>query len=161
MTNRDTAKTAQALSLQDGQMAVEMACLIPVVVVMALVGFNLLRYVEACAVFDRVCKLAIVTQGVSPPGEQTQASATAAVEDSVCSSLGREESCTVEVSAEQLGMAGVTSGLSPLLVRYTCTLAYKPWPSAFSMAGVSLQAPLVLRHECQLVVDRYRPGVVV
>jgi hypothetical protein len=57
------------------------------------------------------------------------------------------------------GSGGVLS-LGPALTRFTCTLATRPWPSAFVMAGVRYEAPLVLRHERTLVVDRYRSGVV-
>lgn len=142
-------------------MAVEMACLIPVAVVMALVTYNLMVYVESCATFDRICKEAVLAQGVSPAGEQSLANAVEEVEESVGESLGRGRSCSVSVAAEQLGLAGVASGISPLLTRYTCTLTYRPWPSGISVAGVSMQAPLVLTHECSLSVDRFRPGVVI
>ena len=59
------------------------------------------------------------------------------------------------------GSPEATFAISPLLTRYTCTLVYHPWPRLLRMPGVTLEAPLALRHERELVVDRYRPGVVV
>lgn len=72
----------------------------------------------------------------------------------------------VEVDSERVGHArgggdGIEFPVSPLLTRYTCTLEYRPWPSSFTIAGVSYRAPLVLHHKRELVVDRYRGGVVV
>ena len=45
-------------------------------------------------------------------------------------------------------------------MRYTCTLSYKPWPRFLRMPGITMEAPFALTHERSLVVDRYRPGVV-
>lgn len=142
-------------------MAVELAVLIPVIVVVALVVFNLGRFVALCATFDRASMDAVISQGVSPAGS---ARGLAAV-DEVCSciedALGRSSSCHVEVSVERASSdGGGALTLSPLLTRFRCTLSYAPWPSAFVIAGVPFDAPLVLRHERTLVVDRYRPGVV-
>ncbi|MCH3942361.1 MAG: pilus assembly protein [Atopobiaceae bacterium] len=50
-----------------GQMTVELAVVVPVVVVMALVVFDLMRFVALCARFDRVSLDAVVSQGISPP----------------------------------------------------------------------------------------------
>lgn len=72
----------------------------------------------------------------------------------------------VQVESRQVGFArgggsGIEFPVSPLLTRYTCTLVYHPWPSAFTIAGVSYRSPVGLRHTRELVVDRYRGGVVV
>ena len=53
---------------QDGQLAVELAVMVPVCIVVALIVFNLCRFIEACATFDRVAMDAVISQGVSPPG---------------------------------------------------------------------------------------------
>jgi hypothetical protein len=136
----------------------------PVAIVVALVVYNLCRFVEACAVFDRVALDAVVAQGVSPAGEQTSAAATGQVRASIEQALGMR-SCEVVVSAAGASAASAREGLSfplsPLLTRYTCTLRYRPWPGSFVIAGVSMGAPVVLTHTRTLVVDRFRPGVVV
>lgn len=143
-------------------MTVELAVVTPVVIVVALVVLNLMGFVEACAAFDQVALDAVVAQGVAPSGEQSENRAAAEVRSAIEELLGREGRCEVEVRAEAVGMGATSSGLvmSPLLTRYVCTLTYRPWPRLLRMPGVTYEAPLALRHECELVVDRFRPGVV-
>lgn len=143
-------------------MTVELAVVTPVVIVVALVVLNLMGFVEACAAFDQVALDAVVAQGVAPSGEQSENRAAAEVRSAIEELLGREGRCEVEVRAEAVGMGATSSGLvmSPLLTRYVCTLTYRPWPRLLRMPGVTYEAPLALRHECEFVVDRFRPGVV-
>ena len=96
-------------------MIVELAVMVPVALVVALVALNLVGYVEACAAFDQAALEAIVAHGV----------------------------------------------ISPLMTRYVCTLRYRTWPRFVRLPGVTFEAPVELTHERELVVDRYRPGVVV
>jgi hypothetical protein len=148
---------------QAGQMCVELAMVVPVAVVVALIVFNLSRYVEACATFDRVALDCVIAQGVSPPGGQTSASAVGRVRQGIQEALDMD-GCEVSVVASgpdpQAAGTGLTFPLSPLLTRFTCTLRYRPWPHAFVIAGVAFAPPVVLTHVRTLVVDRYRPGVV-
>ncbi len=143
-------------------MTVELAVVTPVVIVVALVVLNLMGFVEACAAFDQVALDAVVAHGVAPSGEQSEGRAASEVRSAIEELLGREGRCEVEVRAEAVGMGATSSGLvmSPLLTRYVCTLTYRPWPRLLRMPGVTYEAPLALRHECELVVDRFRPGVV-
>lgn len=147
---------------RDGQMAVELACLLPVVLVMAVVAFNLVRFVEACAAFDRIALDATVMQGVAPTGEQSLVSGVEAVRSSIATSMADMSSCEIEVKATTLWESeGGSIAVNPLLTRYVCTLRYHPWPFSFSVAGIDARIPLALTHERSLVVDRFRPGVVV
>lgn len=154
---------ARASAGEGGQMTVELAVMVPVTIVVALIVLNLMWFVEACAAFDQAALDAVVAHGVFPAGEQTQAAAVAQVESALEQALGREGTCEVEVSAQAVSGGSETTSLviSPLLTRYTCTLTYHPWPRLLRMPGVTYEAPLALRHERELVVDRYRPGVVV
>ena len=93
---------------QRGQMAVEMAVLVPVAIVVALVIYNLCLYVEACATFDRVALDAVVSQGVSPPGEQSTISAASAVESCIRAALSMR-TCEVSVRASGAGAGGAVS----------------------------------------------------
>ena len=148
---------------QSGQMTVELAVLVPVVIVVALVVVNLMEFVDACAAFDRLSLDEVIAEGVSPAGEQNMPASVAAVEDALRAALGRETHCDVEVRAERVS-AGEGEGLlsvAPLLTRYTCPLVFRPWPRELRLPGISYSAPLELRHERTLVIDRYRPGVVV
>ena len=150
---------------EQGQMAVELAVMLPVGIVVALIVFNLCRFVEACATFDRVAPDAVVAQGVSPAGEQSALSSAGQVKASIEEALNMR-SCEVDVAVSGPPDASASGGglrfpLSPLLTTYTCTMRYHPWPSGFVMAGVAFRPPVVLVHVRTLVVDRFRPGVVV
>lgn len=149
---------------QDGQMAVELALTIPVAIVVALVVFNLCRFVEACATFDRAALDAVVSQGVSPAGEQSALSSAGAVRSCIEEALDLS-SCEVLVelsgAPDEAGGGGISFPMSPLLTTYTCTLRYRPWPGSFVLAGVAFRPPMALVHVRRLVVDRFRPGVVV
>lgn len=147
---------------REAQMTVELAVLTPVVIVVALVVLNLMGFVEACAAFDQAARDAVIAQGVSPSGEQTELGAVEGVRSSLEELLGRSDRCGVEVRVEGVSTeAGGILAISPLLTRYVCTLTYRPWPRSVRLPGITHEAPLELRHECSLVVDRYRPGVVI
>ncbi len=148
---------------ESGQMAVELAVLMPVIIVVALVVYNLARFMGYCATFDRVSLDAVLTQGVSPPGDQTEFVAREAVRGAIEWSLDASGTCEVEVAAEPVRRTreSVPITVSPLLTRFRCTLLYRPWPRSLAIAGVAFDMPLALRHERTLVVDRFRSGVVV
>lgn len=148
---------------RSGQMCVEAAVVLPVMLVCGLIVYNLMLFIDACAAFDRISLNAVVTQGVAPAGEQSVPAAVQAVKEAIESSLDRSSTCEVEVRAEGVNEDGSTATfiVSPLLTRYTCTLRFKPWPRLMRLPGVTYEAPVFLVHERSLVVDRYRPGVVV
>ena len=158
------ASVASEGRVSRGQMVVEFAALMPVVIVVALVVFNLCRFVEACAAFDRIAPDSVISQGVSPPGEQSALASAGQVESHIKSALDMQ-SCEVSVAvsgAEPVGIGeGLTFPVSPLLATYTCTLKYHPWPGSFVIAGVAFSPPVTLTHVRSLTVDRFRPGVVV
>ena len=54
------------LNNKDGQMTVELAVLIPVVVVVALIAINLMEFIDACAAFDVLSSDTVIAQAVSP-----------------------------------------------------------------------------------------------
>lgn len=152
------------LAYERGQAAVELAVVLPMTIVVALVIFNLCRFVEACATFDRVAPDAVISQGVSPAGEQSSLSSAGQVKSCIERALSMR-SCEVDVTVagelETHPAQGVGFSMSPLLTTYTCTLRYHPWPGSFVLAGVPFRPPVSLVHVRTLVVDRYRPGVVV
>lgn len=150
------------IARQDGQMAVELAVLMPVIVIVALVVFNLGRYVGLCAVFDRAAMDVVIAKGVSPRGTQSVVAAVDEVTGELASVMAGYGHCEVSVKAEPAaqGKGGMFT-TSPLLTRFRCSLVYRPWPSAFVLAGIRYDSPLMLHHERDLVVDRHRSGVVV
>lgn len=147
---------------RSGQMTVELAALVPPAIVVALILFNLMSFVDACAAFDRLALDAVVAHGVAPAGEQTQENGASEVREAIVAALGREGTCEVTVDVQELEGTGGPEAfvVSPLLRRFVCTLTYRPWPRLLRMPGITYEAPLALEHERSIVVDRYRPGVV-
>ena len=139
------------------QATVEMAVVTPVLLVLALIAYNVMIFAGAAARFDRV------VHAVAPGGEGDESSidASATVQAQIQDAMEGYD-LQVEVSSEQ-GTASSDGGLLSLsgtFRTYTCTMHYEPWPSSLSIAGVSLGAPAVLSHERAVTVDPWRPGVV-
>ena len=147
---------------QLGQAAVEMAVLIPAIVVVALLAFNVMRYAELCARFDRVAPDAVLAHGVSPAGSSGELAGVDAVTEAIKEGMGGA-SCEVEVAVEDLGLSGSGKALLALAAgttRFTCTLSYTPWPSSVSIAGAGFQLPELAKHERTIVVDRWKAAIV-
>lgn len=143
-----------------GQMSVELAVLVPAIVAVALLGFNLARYVELCARFDRVSLDAVMSQGVSPSGSPEGLGGVDEVREAIVSAMGTS-ACEVSVSVEDASSGGsAVFDLGAGTTRFVCTMGYRPWPSSMSIAGVGYQVPAIMQHERSVVVDRYRAGVV-
>ena len=143
----------------DGQMVVELAVTLPVVIVVALVAYNALRFSVACARFDRVALDCVISQGVSPPGSTASARAAPLVEEAIRAAMASGSQAGDLPGDWQVSVSEASASL-PQLTTFTCTLSMRPWPSQLVIAGVTLGAPDLLRHERALTVDRYRPGVI-
>ncbi|WP_077598262.1 hypothetical protein [Olsenella urininfantis] len=150
-------------------MVVEFAVMVPVAIAVGLVAFNLARFTWLCAAFDRASLDIVVAHGVSPEGEQRLGVATQQVKSALEEAMPGS-GVEVGVEAEDLSQAaagGQSSAstlsfpISPLLTRFRCTLRYQPWPAIDGFAGVRIGTPLALEHQRSIVVDRFRPGVVV
>ena len=145
------------------QATVEMAMVTPVLLVLALIVYNVMIFAGAVARFDRVVPDIVLTHAVAPSGEGDEGSidASTTVQTQIQDAMEGYD-LQVEVSSEQ-GMAVSDGGLLSLsgtFRTYTCAMHYEPWPSSLSIAGVSLGAPAVLTHEHAVTVDPWRPGVV-
>ena len=162
MMREEPGWEGDAMRARRGQMTVELAALVPVVVVVALVTVNLMEFLVLCSRFDRASLDAVVSQGVAPGGAQTHVAATEAVRSALADAMDSGR-CEVDVRSEDVGEGsrGTSFAISPLLTRYVCTMSFAPWPRELRMPGISLRSPVLLRHRRELVVDRYRPGVVV
>ncbi len=144
------------------QATVEMAVVTPVLLVLALIVYNVMIFASAVARFDRVVPDIVLAHAVAPSGEG----------DESCRCLGDGSTqilnamegydLQIEVSSEQGAEAsddGLLS-LSGTFRTYTCTMHYEPWPTSLGIAGVPLGAPTTLSHERAVTVDPWRPGVV-
>ena len=145
------------------QATVEMAVVTPVLLVLALIVYNVMVFASAVARFDRVVPDIVLAHAVAPEGEGNESSidASATVQTQIQNAMEGYD-LQIEVSSEQ-GAATSDGGLLPLsgsFRTYTCTMHYEPWPSSLSIAGLSLGAPAQLSHERVVTVDPWRPGVV-
>ncbi len=140
-------------------MVAEMAVMVPVILVCALVAMNGAWFANLCAQFDRVATDVALAQGVSPSGEQDASSAATQVKSAIEAAMD-DPSLEIEVSVEHLDplQEGIFS-LSPSRVRFTCSMGYRPHPSSFSIAGASFALPVLVTHTRSIVVDASTIGL--
>ena len=156
--------SARAIMREErAQATVEMAVVTPVLLVLALIVYNVMIFASAVARFDRVVPDIVLAHAVAPEGEGDESSidASATVQTQILNVMEGYD-LQIEVSSEQ-GAATSDGGLLSLsgtFRTYTCTMHYEPWPSSLSIAGLSLGAPAQLSHERVVTIDPWRPGVV-
>lgn len=145
------------------QATVEMAVVAPVLLVLALIVYNLMVFAAATARFDRIAPDVVIAHGVAPAG----GSDVRAISDSagfIAAEIGRAMEgygVEVEVTCDAVSGEGDLLALAGVLRTYRCTMRYAPWPAGASIAGVSLGAPPSLVHERSVTIDPWRPGVLV
>ena len=155
--------TRATLREERAQATVEMAVVAPVLLVLALIVYNVMIFASAVARFDRVVPDIVLAHAVAPEGEGDESSidASATVQTQIQNAMEGYD-LQIEVSSEQ-GAAASDGGLLSLsgtFRTYTCTMHYETWPSSLSIAGISLGAPAQLSHERAVTIDPWRPGVV-
>lgn len=142
------------------QATVEMAVVTPVLLVLALIVYNVMIFASAVARFDRVVPDIVLAHAVaSEEGGESSADASATVQTQILNAMEGYD-LQIEVSSEQGAEAsdGGLLSLSGTFRTYTCTMHYEPWPTSLSIAGVPLGAPTTLSHERAVTVDPWRPG---
>lgn len=144
------------------QATVEMAVVAPVMVVLALIVYNLMLFASATARFDRVAPDIVLIHASAPAGTRedgTRPDTCALVRSKLEAAM---EGYSVEIDVTREGGSDPAGMLS--LVgepeTYQCTMTYRPWPSDFSIAGVQMGAPALLTHRRDCVIDPWRSGVV-
>lgn len=142
---------ARRLRGEQGQMTVEMAVAMPVLIAVALLAVNALMYLGDCAAFDREARQAVCVYAAAPPYGQTTLGSAGDIEDELRSSF----------SADNQEVHVVGEYCSGGYVRFDATLTFRPtlFGRSFSgqVFGVSLPS---VSHTATLTVDPYRPGVV-
>lgn len=136
----------ESRSSEHGQMAVELAVIMPVILIVLVIAIDMLVFASECARFDHIAPQRVLAQAASAPMDGYELGArTAAIRAALESDFAKEGS-SIEVSYEDAGVA-----LASMSV-YRCTFRFAPWP--LSIAG----APALLEHECNIAVDPYTPG---
>ena len=137
-------QTREGRGREHGQMAVELAVVMPVILIMLVIAVDMLVFAGECARFDHIAPQRVLAQAASAPIDGYELGArTAAIRAALDFA---KEGSSIEVSYEDAGVA-----LASMSV-YRCTFRFAPWP--LSIAG----APALLEHECNIAVDPYTPG---
>ena len=133
-----------------GQGTVELAAVLPVVLIIAAIAVNACTFFSECALFDREARQAVRVYATSYGYGEGSETAVARIAQALDSEFDRNNE-DVSVTASEAGDG---------CLRYTATIAYLPTLFSLglksSILGVQLPA---LHHEVSLVVDPYDPGV--
>ncbi len=131
---------------EDGQMAVEFAVVIPVVLIIMVIIVDAMVFMSECSRFDQLAPQYVIAYAVSPGRDgYAQDSRIGAIQAALSKDFEKQGS-SVSVNTEDAGAA-----LASMTV-FHCTFRFAPWP--LSIAG----APATLEHTCSLAVDPYTPG---
>ena len=136
---------------RSGQMTIEVAVAMPVLIVVAVIAVNVMTFFSDCAVFDRVVHDSVRIHAAAPGYGQGVDQTCALVEQTVRSQL---DDANLQVSVSH-GITGADFD------EYTATLEF--FPTLFGRGlrsevfGVALPH---LTHTTRYVVDSYRAGVV-
>ena len=146
-------KMRRRLSSESGQMMVELATMMPVLIIVAVMAVNAVTFFSECAAFDRVARNAIRIQATSPAYGQDAGESASLVRQTIDDAMRVSEKDYLDLDVSVSGRAGGKSV-------FRATLSFSPTlfgmglkPSIF---GVDLPK---IEHTTELVVEPYRPGM--
>ena len=153
----------RASRLDSGQMVVELAALIPVMLIAAAISMNLLSYMGDCARFDKVSSQAVRVYGISPSyGDYGKSACTSNIKRAIETEFAGSENVKVDVSSTDIGSisgsdiadnAGILFSLIPSFRKYTCVMEYKvPF---FEGGAFGIEFPSQM-HTREYVVDVFK-----
>lgn len=151
-------KKIKFLCCQKGQMFVETALVLPVVLVVALIAINLCKFADICSKFDRITADQIIAHGISS-SHSTNGGTLDNLTQKIKAALKCDDSCDIAVSSE--GESEGIGNMVSVFPKYQVTLKYKPWPHTLRLPLVSLESPLYLTHTTSIVISPYKSGVVI
>lgn len=135
-----------------GQMTVELAVAMPVLIVVAVMAVNAIAFFCQCAVFDRVAHEAVRVHAAAPAYGQGAGQSCALVQQDILMALD-DANVDVRVSHGGVGFD---------FDQYVATLEYHP-----TLFGLGLRSEVfgvampTLSHTTTYVVDSYKPGLIV
>lgn len=134
-----------------GQATVELVVVMPVAIALAVIAVNALSFLGTCAAFDRAARQAICVYAPAPDAGQSAAEVASMVEEELDAALGAPN-LAIEVSSQ---------GTAAQHQRYCARLSFAPTLFGLGLREEVFGVPLPrLVREIDLVVDAYRPGVV-
>ena len=133
-----------------GQMTVELAVALPVLLAVALVVVNAAALFGECAAFDNLFCEAVRVHAVAPAYGQGRQESAALVQRELERQFG----------ADNLGVSVEAEPAAGGHTRFTGTLRFAPTLFGLPFCGEVFGVPLPeLTHRVQLVVDCYKPGL--
>lgn len=146
-----------------GQMVVELAVCMPVMLVVMVLVVDMMVFLGDCARFDRISGEIVRECAASPSSMQYSSSAKVGdMNEQIAEVMGDKPWLSYEVTCDggliggEAVAAGSVLSFVPQPQRYTCTLSYTPWPLENGVFGV---APRPIEHSRTYVIDPYRSGV--
>ena len=136
---------------RSGQGTVELAAVMPALLIVAVVSVNACAFFSECAAFDRLSRQAVRAYATSPGYGQGADQGRSRVQASLESGFDAENE-SVSVAVESAGGQ---------CVRYTATLSFAP-----TLFGLGLKSKVFgvhlpeLKHQSSLIVDPFNPGVI-
>ena len=134
-----------------GPMTGEIAVVLPVALVLMAVVCNGMAFMSECAAFDRMARNAIRLYATVPAYGESPSQASESIRDFLAQ---RFSASNQEVTVQEADEGGYR--------KYTATLSFAP-----TLFGINLRQEVFgvrlprISHSASLVVDRYRPGVLV
>lgn len=134
-----------------GQMTIEFAVALPVLIAVAVVASNALLFFSECASFDRIAREAVRVCATSPAYGQGLEQSCAQVQSFI------DQSLSAPYLSSEVGVSGGGLGHAT----FTATLEFSPTLFGLGLKdevfGVALPR---LKHTVAMTVDIYKPGVV-
>ena len=156
-----------------GQMTVELAITVPIIMAVVAIIINTMVYLDVCIRFDRLAADAVRIEAASPG---YGAYGTGSRVDRVSALLQQQfadeaDFVRIDVTAHagadggagQGGQSSTGSGskpvfsLIPVLETYECTLHYSPWGFKGSFFGVNF---MEMTHTRSYTIDPFKPAVI-
>ena len=145
-------------SLDDkGQMTVEMAVMLPVVIVVVFIVFSLMLYLNSCTQFDSAATQAVLVISAQSNKRLHIGRDEACIKNYINQAMKSNKRIEVEVESRKLKRIddkGFRLGIGNTLVEYKCTMKFYPSIKSFTMAFMRFDAPVYLTHEKVLVAPR-------
>lgn len=168
---------------QRGQMTVELAVTIPVLLAAVGIAINLMVFLGDCARFDRLAAEAVRVEAASPGyGSYGITARAQAAQTLLAQSFAEQQYLSISVEATagstgdesmqgaqswqgtdgsqstrgSQGTDGATFSLLPHQETFVCTLRYRPWGFGDSFFGIKFSG---IEHTRSYVIDPFRPGV--
>ena len=142
------------------QATVEAALVLPIMIVLAFIIYNLMIFGSLCSRFDVVAKNCVIACAASPNNSGDNTAIIQEINQDIRDAMGDGEyQIEVEADLEE----SHSDNIFELLRKpdtYHVTLIYTPWPSRLQFAGIDGRVPIYLKHEVDVVVDSWKPGVI-